>query len=70
MQHELPMAVVDALGQPGRAGRVERGRLGVLVEVRKVVVGRSRSEQALIFADEGQAAGLRRGSVRHHDQAL
>src|SRR6476661_10299771 len=52
----------------GRAGRIKGGRLGVLVEIRKVVVRRSRRKQALIFTDEGQAAGLRRRSVRHHDE--
>ena len=33
VQHQLAMAVVDALGQPGRAGRVERRRPRVLVEI-------------------------------------
>ena len=35
VQHELAMAVVDALGQAGRAGRVERRRPRVLGEVRE-----------------------------------
>ena len=54
VQHELPVAVIDPLGQPGRTGRIEGRRLGVLVEIGKVVVGRSLRKQALILTDEGR----------------
>ena len=38
MQHQLPMAVIDALRKPGRASRIKRRRLRVFVEIREVVV--------------------------------
>ena len=52
MQDELPMAVVHALRKTGRTGRIKCRRLCVLVEVGELVVGRSRGEKRLIFADE------------------
>ena len=70
MQHELPVAVVDALRQSGRAGRIESRRLRVLVEIRKGEVRRRRREKGLIFSDEGQTGSFRRRPVRHHDQTL
>ena len=42
VEHELPVAVIDPLGRSGCARRVEGGRLSILVEIREVVVGRSR----------------------------
>ena len=70
MKYELPMAVIDALGETGRTGRIKRRRLRILVEVGEVVVGRSRGEKRLIFADERQIARSRRGLIGHHDHSL
>ncbi len=39
MKHKLTVAVVDAFRQPGRAGGVEGGRMGVFVEVREIESG-------------------------------
>src|SRR5262249_19925557 len=52
MKHELPMAEIHALGKASGPCCVERRRLRVLVEIRKVVVGGGGCEKLLIFASE------------------
>ena len=59
MQHELAMTEVHALGQAGRAGRVERRRARVLVEIGEGEIGRRVGEQAFVFAGALRLRGQR-----------
>src|SRR6478752_479476 len=56
MQHQLPMAEIHTLGETCRAGRIKSGRLRILVEIRKVIVGGGGGEEILVFAREFDAA--------------
>ena len=52
MEHELAVREVDALGEPGGPGGVERGGPGVLVEILEIIrVGRS-GQHRLVLAVE------------------
>ena len=68
VQHELPMAVVDPLGQSRGAGRVERRRPRVLIEVRERVVGIRLRQQGLVFRGNRKITfRCRRGIAQQHD---
>src|SRR6516162_9752271 len=52
MQYQLPMAEVHAFWETRGPGRIESRRLRILVEIRKVIIGGSGSQQILVFACE------------------
>jgi hypothetical protein len=64
------MAEVDALGEAGRAGRVEGRRLRVLVEIGKIVGRRGGREELLVLAGELKLARGRRLTVAERDKRL
>src|SRR5580658_9933544 len=70
VQHQLPVAVVDALRQACGSGRIERRRLDVLVKVRKVKIRRRCREKLLVFADELKFAGRWRFTVAEDNELL
>ena len=70
VQHHLAMAEEDALRPPGRPGRMEGGRAGVLVEVRERKVGRAERQQRLIFAFDRKVGFRRFGAIVHEDVGL
>jgi hypothetical protein len=68
MQHELPMTEIHALGKASGSRRVERRRLRVLVEIRKVVFGGGCREELLIFAGELDVALRGLGPIGEDDE--
>jgi hypothetical protein len=62
VEDELPMAVIDALRQPGRSGRIKRRGAGVFVQRREIEGRRSSREHRLVLRRELDV-GLRRGCV-------
>ena len=58
VQNQLAVAVVDAFGLAGGAGRVEGRRLGVFVEIRKVKIRGCGRKELLILADKRKVASL------------
>ena len=63
MQHELPMTVVHALRQAGRAGRVERRGARVLGKGREREARRRFREHRFVLAGEFELRLRRRGAV-------
>ena len=71
VQHELPMAEIDALGQTGGAGGVEGRGAGIFVEIGEVVAARRRRQQGFVLAGVGYLeAAHRRAIVGDQDELL
>ena len=49
VQHQLPMAIIDALRIAGRAGRIESRGAGVLVKIGKIELLRTLGQQVFVL---------------------
>ncbi len=70
MQHQLAMAEVDALGKPGGAGGVERGRPRVLVEVGENEIGVGAREQRFIVGRQRKRRLRTLAAIVEQDERL
>ena len=70
VQHNLPMAEIDALRPAGRSRRVENRGDCVLVEVREREIGRADRQKRLVFRLDRKVGPRRFGPVVHQDVVL